>query len=172
MSSNNNILTLLQKEITKRLNNEGIHRIKICLSKLTENQVWHKANTQTNSIGNLILHLEGNVNQWLIATFDDVQDKRNRAKEFDLSSQCSKQQLLDILHQLEDSIERVAKKISLDQLHETFFVQCFEEVGLSIVVHVIEHFSYHVGQISLQTKLLVNEDLGYYTNLNLDKTKD
>src|SRR3984957_7344332 len=64
-------------------------RLRACVESLTDEQVWWRPNQASNSIGNLILHLNGNVRQWLVASFSGLDDKRNRASEFSATGDLS-----------------------------------------------------------------------------------
>src|ERR1700761_9653830 len=57
-------------------------RLRDCVESLTDEQVWWRPNDSSNSIGNLILHLDGNVRQWLVASFNRLEDTRDRPAEF------------------------------------------------------------------------------------------
>ena len=158
---------LLTQELKRRLLEESIPRIYKCLDYLNEAEIWFSPNTSSNSIGNLILHLEGNVTQWLIATFLNYPDTRNRNLEFKPQQKLSKEILLEKLNRLSDKIILALQQINKEKLVQKYQVQGFEEYGISIIVHVIEHFSYHVGQITFQTKALKNIDTGYYSGMDL-----
>jgi len=158
---------ILAQELKRRLLEESIPRISKCLGFLSEAEIWLSPNTNSNSIGNLILHLEGNVTQWLIAPFLNYPDTRNRSLEFTPQQNISKEELLEKLNQLSDQITLALKQLNKEKLILKYHVQGFEEYGLSIIVHVIEHFSYHVGQITFQTKALKNIDTGYYSGMDL-----
>jgi uncharacterized damage-inducible protein DinB len=160
----------LKHEFYRRVVEEGIHRILICLSLLSQDQVWQQPNHNLNSIGNLILHLEGNVKQWFLSSFSLNPDTRIRSSEFDPSRRESISNLTSRLHSLAAEIQTLLKSLSEDDLLKKYNVQCYSESGISIIIHVIEHFSYHVGQISFYTKLLVDQDLGYYADEPLDQT--
>ncbi len=162
------LLSEIKYETRRRLVDEGIFRIERCLEKLNEDQVWYRPNGQSNSIGNLILHLDGNVRQWLISSFRHLEDKRDRPTEFDLNSRNTKAELAQIISALRESILETIAVLEEQQLSQTYSVQGFQEKGLSIIIHVIEHFSYHVGQISYVTKMLLDIDLGYYAGIELD----
>lgn len=154
----------------KHLLPEGIARIRKCLDQLSEEQIWFRPNPASNSIGNLILHLCGNVTQWLICSFSEKQDQRDRPMEFELRG-ISKAELLDRLTSLEEEIVTVLPQIATEQLLQEFAVQTFREQGLDIIVHVIEHFSYHTGQITYITKMLLDQQVGYYEGVALDIQK-
>lgn len=170
MSAQQIISTKLKQEFHRRVRQEGIFRIKKCLNLLTEDQVWHKPNSQLTSIGNLVLHLNGNASQWILSTFGDHPDIRNRDEEFKESSKCSKAGLVKILDELDTNLTSTINKLSDHQLVAEHDVQCYKESGVSILVHVIEHFSYHVGQITFYTKFLLDVDTGYYAEDDLNRS--
>lgn len=158
---------LITQELERRLISESIPRILKCLSYLNEEEIWFSPNSHSNSIGNLILHLEGNVTQWLIAPFLNYPDSRNRGLEFQPHQNISKAVLQKKLNQLSKDILLTIQKIEREKLIQKFTVQGFKETGLSMIIHVIEHFSYHVGQITFQTKAMKNIDTGYYSGMDL-----
>jgi uncharacterized damage-inducible protein DinB len=159
---------ILTQELKRRLLEESIPRILKCLDYLSENEIWQSPNTNSNSIGNLVLHLEGNVTQWFIAPFQGLPDKRNRRLEFLPQQHIPKEVLCEKLNQLSKKITTTIQLLNKEKLVENYTVQGFQENGLSMVIHVIEHFSYHVGQITYQTKALKNIDIGYYSGVDLE----
>jgi uncharacterized damage-inducible protein DinB len=148
-----------------RVFQESFVRVKSCLGKLTEDQVWQTPNEASNSIGNLVRHLIGNGRQWIFSGLLRQEDKRKRSEEFDPSNICSKAQLIEMLDGFEADCA-VLKNLDVNLGHKRS-VQVFEETGTGILIHVIEHMSYHTGQIALMTKLLINQDLGFYADLEL-----
>ena len=72
----------LIKEVRRRLIEESAPRIEKCLNRLTDDQIWWRPNSESNSIGNLVLHLSGNVRQWIIAGVGGQPDTRTRNEEF------------------------------------------------------------------------------------------
>ena len=166
----NQIVEQIQNEFERRVFDESYSRIEKCLEKLTEEQVWKKTNKNTNSIGNLILHLLGNVRQYICSGIGRQEDIRNRPLEFHQASQIPKHQLEQGMFELQKDVLKVIEGLSETQLLQTYKVQGFTERGVAIVIHVIEHFSYHVGQIAQSTKLIKDEDLGFYTGIDLNVT--
>ena len=164
-----NVNQLLSKEIEIRIIECGIYRIISCMEKLKEDQLYYRPNENSNSINNQVLHLDGNVRQWLIATMSNTGDSRQRIMEFDPNNRKSKSELITILNQLEKEIRGILMNIESVDLTEIQAVQCYNESNLSIIVHVIEHFSYHVGQITYITKMLLDIDTEYYADQELDK---
>jgi len=159
----------LIKETRRRLFEEGIPRIKKCLDLLTVEEIWLKPNENSNSIGNIILHLCGNVRQWVGAGLGKLPKVRLRDEEFAHTKQLPKEKLLEKLKNLREMSEEVLAKVQPEDLLAIHQVQVYQESGLSILVHVTEHFSYHVGQITYFVKAKKNLATGYYSeNLNVD----
>ena len=160
---------IMVEQLEERLIVGGIHRIISCVERLSEDQLNYRPNSNSNSINNQILHLNGNVRQWLIASFMDVQDDRKRDAEFDPNNKRSKGELLEILNHLENDVRSTFQIILGKDLTQIIEVQCYTESLLSIIVHVIEHFSYHLGQITYITKMILDIDTGYYAGQDLNK---
>lgn len=162
------ITTALLIEVKHRLYDECLPRTQSCLDKLTDAQVWWRPNESSNSIGNLILHLNGNMRQWVLTGLAGKEDQRKRQQEFDERSQISKQQLWKTLNQTMQELIPVFDAVTPEDLLAKRAVQTFEETGMTILVHVTEHFSYHTGQIAWITKMLTAEDLGFYEGIKLE----
>lgn len=165
-----NITDALVLEANRRLFDESVVRIKKCLNELSEDEIWNRPNASLSSIGNLVLHLCGNVTQWIGTGLGKQPDNRIRDLEFEPDSRVGKTALIKRLDQMEVNTRKVLDQLTETELLAVHRTQGFEENGLSIMVHVIEHFSYHTGQITWQTKLLKNKDMGYYGNLDLNVT--
>lgn len=156
------------KEVKRRLFEEGVMRIKKCIDLLSEEQIWYRPNEHSNSVGNLILHLCGNVRQWILTGLGKEEDIRQRQKEFDEKGPLATQKMLDDLDALMLQVDKVLDRLSPEDLLAIHDVQGFEENGLAILVHVVEHFSYHVGQITYIVKALKDTDTGYYKGIALE----
>jgi hypothetical protein len=140
-------------------------RLRACVESLTDDQVWWRPNEASNSIGNLILHLNGNVQQWLVASFDRLPDTRDRPAEF------AERRLVpaaDLLKPLESTLRRasdVLSRLTEAELRATYHIQGYTVSGLHAVYQVVEHFGIHYGQIVYITKLISGKDLGFYREL-------
>ncbi len=161
------ITSELIKEVRRRLNEESMSRIEKCLSRLTDEQIWWRPNGESNSIGNLILHLSGNVRQWIISGIGGQIDTRQRNTEFEARGKMSKDDLWGVLAVTMTEIESVLDGITASQLVVQQPVQVYTESVLSILIHVTEHFSYHTGQIAWITKMLTDRQLGFYEGIEL-----
>ncbi|MEZ4772463.1 MAG: DinB family protein [Bacteroidia bacterium] len=159
---------LILNEIRRRLFDEGIPRAKKCLNLLTEEEIWYRPNENSNAMGNLILHLNGNVRQWIISALGGESDIRVRQSEFDARGNITRAELMAILENLEADLWPVLDNITEEKLVQTYQVQGYSETGIAILIHVVEHFSYHVGQMTYFVKAFKDLDTGYYKGQNLD----
>jgi hypothetical protein len=71
------------QESRRLLVEEYLPKIERCVEKLTDEQVWWRPNPESNSIGNLLLHISGNARQWIVCGLGGGLDERRRQKEFD-----------------------------------------------------------------------------------------
>ncbi len=159
----------LISETRRRIFDESIPRIRKCLDLMSEDEIWRKPNKHSNSVGNLVLHLCGNARQWIVSGLGKAKDTRKRQEEFDETGPIPKEELFQMLDALIMEIDKVLEKIRVSDLMGLHEVQGFEESGVSMLIHVIEHFSYHTGQITYYVKALKDVDTGYYSNHNLDQ---
>ena len=148
--------------------NENTPRVEKCLDLLSNQEVWKKTNNNSNSIGNLILHLCGNITQYVISSLGRTKDHRTRDLEFQMKGGFSNAELIQKLQQVVHDATEIIKNLDTHKLTKIRSVQGFQLSGIGIIIHVIEHYSYHTGQITFFTKLLKDKDLGYYADLNLD----
>ena len=148
--------------------NENTPRIKICLDLLTEEEIWQRPNQPSNSIGNLILHLCGNITQYIISSLGNQPDQRNRDGEFSAGSGHSKSELFLKLSQTVQNAVEIIRGMSEEELLKKRAVQGFTFSGIGNIIHVVEHYSYHTGQIVYWTKLLKDKDLGFYKGIDLN----
>lgn len=160
---------LFLAEVRRRIFDEGYTRIHNCFARLTDEQIWQRPNGQLASMGNLVLHLCGNLRQWVLSGLGDAEDTRERSLEFSETGPLAREELFARMAQVKQEIEALLAIIGEEKLLQMHKVQGFEESGISILVHVTEHFSYHVGQIAWYTKLLTAEDLGFYADVDLEK---
>jgi hypothetical protein len=140
-------------------------RMKECVAPLATEQVWWRPNDASNSIGNLLLHLDGNVRQWLVDSFNKNQDQRDRPAEFAAQSGLSASDLLSRLGATLDEAAKVLDRLTVDELLAPYEIQGYHVRGLDAVYQVVEHFGLHYGQIVYIVKSLLGKDLGFYREL-------
>jgi len=143
-----------------------VGRIEVCLGKLTEEQIWARGHENQNAVGNLALHLDGNVRQWILASLGDAPDSRDRDSEFAARAGWYSAQLAARLRVTVEQAANLILKLKPEQLTKLYSIQIYEVSGVEAVLHVVEHFSYHTGQIIFATKLMTEEDLGFYRQLS------
>ncbi len=143
-------------------------RIEVCLDKLTPEQIWARHVENENAVGNLVLHLAGNVRQWILTGVGGEPDVRNRDAEFAARGGTESAELKRRLRSAVDAAVARIRALPLARLSERTSVQSYDITVLEAVMHVVEHFAGHTGQIIFATKLLTGEDLAFYAHL---KTK-
>lgn len=133
--------------------------IALCLSKLSEDQIWQRSSDNENAIGNLILHLCGNMQQWIGSGVGGETDVRVREAEFAAQGEMSKAALLALLQErLADNLV-VLEAVTPARLVERITPQGYDVSVLDAIYQVVGHFQQHTGQIIFATKLLTSEDL-------------
>jgi uncharacterized damage-inducible protein DinB len=140
-------------------------RIESCLENLSDEQVWARGHETENAIGNLVLHLCGNVRQWIVAGAGGQADTRNRDAEFEARGGIMVGELSKRLRETVAEAVTVIRAISPERLTERLVIQNYDVSVIGAILHVVEHFSGHTGQIIFATKMLTGADLGFYRHL-------
>ena len=137
-------------------------KIERSLALLNEEQIWWRSNPQSNSIGNLLLHLSGNVRQWIVVGLGGATDTRDRDAEFAQRNAIPRDELIGRLKQTLHEADETLAALDPARLLEKVRIQGLEVSVLEAILHVVEHFSMHAGQIIYITKLLSASDLHFY----------
>ena len=137
-------------------------KIERCLEKLNDEQIWWRANEESNSIGNLILHLCGNARQWIVCGVGSAPDARNRDAEFEQRDVIARSDLVSLLRSTLSDVETTLQSVDPATLLDFRKIQGNDVDILEAIFHVTEHFSMHAGQIFLLTKLMTATDLRFY----------
>ena len=144
---------------------EKLTWIEACLARLTTEQIWLRDHETDNAVGNLLLHLRGNVRQWIVCGVGGAGDDRNRDAEFAGREPLEAEALIEPLRQTVGEADTVLAGLSGADLLARRRIQGYELTVLHAIYHVVEHFSGHVGQIITATKRLTGQDLGFYRYL-------
>lgn len=152
-------LTASRNHLAKEL----LPRVEECLQLLSDGQIWWRPNEASNSIGNLVLHLCGNVRQWIISGVGGAANTRRRQEEFDERRPIPRDALLGKLRATVDEATAVLANFDPGRLLEPRRIQEHDVTVLDAIYHVVEHFSMHTGQIILLTKTQTGKDLHFYT---------
>lgn len=148
---------------------ESERMIGICMEGITESEFWYRSNPASNSIGNLLLHLCGNITQYVISGLGGEPDRRERDAEFSLDAsgtvEAVRKHFGEVLHRAKS----VLSEARPEQLLAYGKVQGFEMSGLGMALHAVEHLSYHTGQIAYLIKSRQGKDLGFYRGIDLNE---
>lgn len=149
------------------LNNEYLPKLRLAVEPLSEDAVWWRANESSNSIANLMLHLAGNIRQWIVSGCGGAADVRQRSTEFRARAGKNKTELLAHLTLAVRDADEVIGGLSADELLRERQIQGRSVTVFEAVYHVVEHFSTHTGQIILLAKLHAGEQVKFYDDADL-----
>jgi uncharacterized damage-inducible protein DinB len=141
-------------------------RIEDCLARLPDEQVWARNSGSQNAIGNLVLHLCGNIGQWILSGVGGAPDSRDRDAEFAARDGLTSAELSSRLRDRVEAATRVIESLNPEHLKERVQIQKYDVTVLEAIYHVVVHFAEHTGQIIFATKLFTSDDLGYYQHLS------
>lgn len=140
-------------------------RIETCLGQLPQESVWYRGNQNANAVGNLVLHLCGNVRQWIGTGVAGLPEVRDRDAEFAAQDGGSAADLSARLRSRTAEAAAVLRSLDPVRLGDRIVVQSYHVTVLEAIYHVVEHYSGHTGQIIFATKALTGSDLGFYAHL-------
>ena len=163
----------VKRFLTQARHSLGEHhlpRILECLKRLSDEDIWWRPHLTSNSVGNLVLHLAGNVRQWIIAGLGGEPDHRQRDKEFAERGPLPRRALVNRLRSTVVEACKVLEGLGTQELERVRSIQGLQVTGLKAIAHVVEHFAYHTGQIVFVAKLKLGEELGF-TRLPGEKKK-
>lgn len=160
---------LLKAEFELRVFTESFSRLSKCVSLLSNEDLWRSPSSHISPVGCQIKHICGNARQWIFSGLTDKIDSRERSLEFIPEPAIGYDELSQLMIRTEGDIKSVLNQITPIKLDEQLTIQGFKTTPFSAMVHVIEHVSYHTGQVSLLTKWLTNNSLDYYEGLDLNK---
>lgn len=151
-------LRLAEQTLAKKY----LPRVVACLTELGDEGCWRRPNSASNSAGNLVLHLAGNMHQWITSGLGGAQDIRNRDAEFSETGPISAALLAALLTKETRDACRVLKNLTAADLRASYTIQKHPRVtGIDAVLRVVEHFAYHAGQIIFITKSHLGRDMGF-----------
>jgi len=141
-------------------------RITVCLGKLTAEQVWARGHENENAVGNLVLHLAGNVRQWALSGLGGRPDVRVRDLEFSTMGGMAPAELTSLIRTTIEEAAVVISGLTTEQLTRVYEIQTRRVSGVEAVMNVVQHFAEHTGQIIFATKSLTGEDLALFAPSN------
>jgi uncharacterized damage-inducible protein DinB len=141
-------------------------RISVCLGKLTADQVWARGHENENAVGNLVLHLSGNIRQWVISGLGGEPDVRVRDREFSTLDGIAPAELTSLIRGTVEEATAVIAGLTIERLTRVYEIQKTRLTGVEALMHVVPHFGEHTGQIIFATKSATGEDLAFYAPRN------
>jgi uncharacterized damage-inducible protein DinB len=144
------------------LRDDYLPKLLYCVEQLSDEDLWWRPNEVSNSIGNLILHLCGNLRQWIVSSISGAEFKRDRDGEFAARGPVSKEELTANLKQTLSEVDRVLESLEPGSLLARLKIQTYDVSTLQAVYHVVEHFGYHLGQILYIYKMRTGNDPRFY----------
>ncbi len=156
----------LSKEFVRQserfLAEDFLPKVQAAIALLSEDELWWRPNPQSNSVGNMVLHLNGNVRQWIVSGVGEAPDGRQRAQEFLEQGPMPAQELIEKLENTVAEAVDVLRKMDRTTLLAKRKIQAYEVTLVQAIIHVVEHFSYHTGQIVYVAKMLKGVDTRFY----------
>lgn len=144
------------------MSNEYIPKIRLAVEPLSEDAIWWRANDACNAIGNLLLHLAGNIRQWIVSGVGGAADVRQRSVEFTTRGGWAKGQLLVLIEEAVRDADAALAALTEEDLLRPRQIQGRSVTVFDAVYHVVEHFSTHTGQIILLAKMHAGEKVRFY----------
>jgi uncharacterized damage-inducible protein DinB len=141
-------------------------RIEDCIGRLNHDQIWTRNADNVNSVGNLVLHLCGNVRQWIGFGIGDLADQRDRDGEFAARGGLDPKELIERSRKTVSEAIDILGNFDTARLMDKVTIQNLEVTKMEAIYQVVEHFAQHTGQIIFVTKMLTGDDLGYFKHLN------
>ena len=135
----------------------ALKRLQHCLRQLTDEQVWRRSRPNLNSIGNLILHLCGNLRQWIVAGVGGASDERNRPAEFAECGPVAKEELSRRLETVVEEARRILAGVDARQLVGVRVIQGFDVTGVAAIFDSVPHFRGHTQEIVHMTRLQLGD---------------
>jgi len=168
-SSDSRIAGAFVAESRRRLRHEYMPKLRRVVGDLSAADLWWRPNPRSNAIGNLLLHLDGNVRQWVVCGIGGAADRRDRDAEFRTNRRPTARALVARLDRTLREVDRTLARLEPEDLLESRSIQTYRVTVLEAVYHVVEHFAGHTGQILYIAKQRLDRDLDFYPHLRGSK---
>ncbi len=141
---------------------DGMKKIEHCLKQLNDEQVWWRPNpeikqSEMNSIANLMLHLSGNIRQYIVSGLGGAADVRNRPLEFTDRSRRPKSEILETLRSTIADADAALAKLTAADLLSTRHIQASDVNATKALFKCLTHFHGHVQEIIHLTRNQLGE---------------
>jgi uncharacterized damage-inducible protein DinB len=146
----------------RHLVQEYLPKLRACTEQMSEEDFWWRASETENSAGNLLLHLTGNIRQWILSGLGGAPDARNRQEEFDERRHLPKADVWRLFESAVMEADAVLERFDRGRLAEVRHFQKWDETCVYAISHVVEHVAQHMGQIIFITKFRQKKDLKFF----------
>ena len=146
---------------------ENTQKVMTCMGFFDDVTIWDRANPNTLSMANQLLHLSGNITQYILSGLAGKPDERQRDLEFSVTEGWTKEAVQTRFLGVITEAIRTIENSSDEELLRQREVQGFTLSGIGIIMHVVEHYSYHTGQVVAWTRQRENRAMGFYDGINL-----
>lgn len=150
----------LFRDESRRLLGSYLDRIRASTRRLDAGQLWWRPHDGANSVANLLLHLEGNLSQWVLEGLGGEAFERHRDAEFSAREGSDGEALVERLAAVVERCARVVDGLDDAALGRLSRIQGYEVTGLAALYHAVEHAAYHTGQIVALAKQLLGPGSG------------
>ena len=149
-------------ELSTEMLDQAMAKIEHCVQQLSETQIWWRPESSCNSIGNLILHLSGNLRQWGVTPFTMAKDRRDRDAEFATQPQPKIRELLNTLRQTVADAKNEWDHLNCNQLNRQVTIQGFDVTLMHAIMHTSHHFVGHTHQIVMLTRMQLRSNYQFH----------
>lgn len=155
------LVALVSEQWKREVPDGYLPKIRDSLEVLSNDEIWWRPNDASNSAGNLVLHLCGNIRQWIISGLGGAEFARKRDLEFSERGPIAREKLIEKLRETVREASAVVARLSAKELVSRYSIQGYEVTGYEATIHVTTHFAYHAGQIIYVAKMKRAKDLGF-----------
>lgn len=156
-------------DISADLLDQSMIKIRHCLGQLNEDQIWWRPEQGLNSVGNLCLHVCGNLRQWGVVPLTDQEDTRHRDEEFGSDVRASKEDLLRSLDAVVKESQQLWAGVDETELLRRTAIQGFDVNVMQAISHTATHFVGHTHQIILLTRLQLGSEYQFQWTADADR---
>jgi hypothetical protein len=137
---------------------EACHeRLLHSLGQLDDRQVWWRPHESLNSVANIVLHVCGNLRQWIISGVGGAPDVRDRLAEFTERAPIPRDELLRRLGEVVREADAILAGLDEGALLRPRTIQGFDESVLSAIFDCVAHLGGHTQEVVYITRLQLGD---------------
>jgi hypothetical protein len=175
MPENAELSRVVLDALVSRITKIFPEQIRSCVDKLSEDELWWRPNDQSNSVGNLVLHLSGSMRHYIAHSIGGQDYERNRPAEFSERGPVPKQELLSTFDETLSQVKETLSAFDPTRFMEPATEPSYNPTIFNQIFNVSVHVAMHTGQIVFITKMLEAgslDELWIHTHRNLNRAQD